>query len=109
MTADGAFEALGSPTRRAVLDQLRSGERTVAQLTTALPVTQSAVSQHMRVLKEAGLVRMRTEGTRHLYSVDLGGLGELRAWVDRFWDDVLTAFTDYANQDAASIAEEDPT
>lgn len=96
MTNVSALNAVGSPSRRAVLDQLRHGELTVRSLTDAIPVTQSAISQHLRVLREAGLVRVREEGTRRLYSVDLDGLGEVRAWVDGFWDDVLAAFVEHA-------------
>lgn len=92
-----ALDAVGNPTRRAVLHLLRSGERTVRELTDALPVTQSAVSQHLRVLGDAGLVTARSEGTRRLYAVDLDGLASVRAWVDSFWDDVLTAFVDHAD------------
>ncbi|MEM9035090.1 MAG: metalloregulator ArsR/SmtB family transcription factor [Actinomycetota bacterium] len=95
MTDEAALDALGNPNRRAVLRLLRDGEQTVRELTDALPVTQSAVSQHLRVLHDAGLVRVREHGTRRLYSVDLGTLGEVRAWVDSFWDDVLTAFVDH--------------
>jgi DNA-binding transcriptional ArsR family regulator len=89
---DSALAAIASPTRRAVLELLRGEPRTVTELTDALPMTQSAVSQHMAVLRDAGLVTTRQAGRRRLYSVDLDGLGEVRAWVDRFWDDVLDAF-----------------
>ena len=102
MTHEAALDAVGNPTRRAVLHLLRDGERTVGQLTDALPVSQGAVSQHLRVLRDAGLVSVRPEGTRNLYSVDLGGLGEVRAWVDSFWDDVLTAFTRHAESEESS-------
>ncbi len=91
-----ALDAVGNPTRRAVLHLLRDDEQTVRELTDALPVTQSAVSQHLRVLHDAGLVTVRAEGTRRLYSVDLGGLAAVRAWVDSFWDDVLGAFVEHA-------------
>jgi DNA-binding transcriptional ArsR family regulator len=90
------FAALADPTRRAVLRLVRDGERSVAELTAALPVTQSAVSQHLRVLKDAGLVRDRPQGTRRLYRVERDGLAPVRAYVDAFWDDVLDAFSAYA-------------
>ena|SRR5689334_24212042 len=91
------FAALADGTRRRVLDHLRDGgEHSVAELTGRLPVSQSAVSQHLRVLREAGLVTGRTSGTRHLYRVDRDGLAILRAYIDRFWDDVLGAFASYA-------------
>lgn len=93
--APDALDCLGSPTRRAVLQLLRDGERSVRELTDDLPVSQPAVSQHLAALREAGLVRVREDGARRLYSVDLGALGEVRAWVDSFWDDVLTAFADH--------------
>lgn len=80
-----------------MLRLLRDGERTVREMTDALPVTQSAVSQHLKVLNDAGLVTARSEGTRRLYAVDLDGLASVRAWVDSFWDDVLTAFVEHAN------------
>lgn len=98
MANDAALDAIGNPTRRTMLTLLHGGEHTVRQLTDALPVTQSAVSQHMRVLREAGLVTVREAGTRRLYSVDLDGLGDVRAWVDGFWDEVLRAFVDHANR-----------
>lgn len=96
---DRALDAVGNPTRRNVLRLLRDGERTVREMTDALPVTQSAISQHLRVLHEAGLVTVRAAGTRRLYSVDLGGLASVRAWVDSFWDDVLDAFVNHAEAD----------
>lgn len=98
MANDAAIEAIGNPTRRAVLELLKGGERTVGELTAAMPITQGAVSQHLKVLKDAGLVQARAEGTRNLYSVDLDGLGEVRAWVDSFWDDVLSAFVEHTDQ-----------
>ena len=92
------LDAVGNPTRRAVLHLLRDGERTVKEMTDELPVTQGAVSQHLRVLKEAGMVTVRADGTRRLYSVDLDGLAEVRAWVDSFWDDVLAALVEHGER-----------
>jgi DNA-binding transcriptional ArsR family regulator len=94
--AGGALTALGDPTRRSVLEALRAGQRSVGEITAGLDVTQSAVSQHLRVLKEAGLVRERRDGTRRLYRVDLEGLAEVRHYLDGFWDDVLAAFLRHA-------------
>ena len=94
--ADAVLDALGDPTRRRLLRLLRDGERTVADLTAALPVTQSAVSQHLRVLREAGLVADRPDGRRRYYRVERDGLAAVRAYVDAFWDDVLLAFAAYA-------------
>ena len=92
MAYGDAFQALADPTRRAVLEELRRGPTPVGRLAERLPVSRPAVSQHLRVLKGAGLVRERREGTRRLYSVDAGGLAELRAYVDGFWEDALQAF-----------------
>jgi DNA-binding transcriptional ArsR family regulator len=96
------LDALGDPTRRAVLELLRGGEQSVRELTDATAVSQPAVSQHLRVLRDAGLVTVRPEGTRRLYRVDLDGLAGLRAWVDGFWDDALSAFVTHAEGEARS-------
>lgn len=95
---DLQWAACADPTRRAVLASLRDGPRPVGDIAAGLPVTQSAVSQHLRVLREAGLVSVTPQGTRRLYQIDLDGLGELRAWFDRFWDDALTAFAKHAEE-----------
>lgn len=92
---DGILHALHDPTRRRLLELLRDGERSVRELTDDLPVTQGAVSQHLKVLRGADLVRVRPEGTRRLYAVTPDGLGPIRAWVDSFWDDALSAFVDH--------------
>ena len=94
------LDALGDPTRRAVLELLRGGEHSVRELTDATAVSQPAVSQHLRVLRDAGLVTVRPEGTRRLYRVDLDGLAGLRAWVDAVWDDALAAFVTHADGEA---------
>jgi len=91
------LNALGDDTRRAVLELLRGGERTVGQLTAALPVSQPAVSQHLKVLRDAGLVAARAEGTRRLYRVERDGFAAVRAYADRFWDEVLDAFVAFAD------------
>lgn len=88
--------ALGDGTRRAVFERLRAGPRAVGEIARGLPVSRPAVSQHLRVLKSAGLVRERRQGTRRLYSVDPNGLAELRAYVDGFWHDVLGEFAKVA-------------
>ena len=92
MTYGVVLQALADSTRRAVFEQLRDGPRTVGEIARELPVSRPAVSQHLRVLKEAGLVADRPEGTRRLYRVDPEGLAELRAYVDAFWDDALAQF-----------------
>jgi DNA-binding transcriptional ArsR family regulator len=83
--------ALGDPTRRAILERLRGGPLAVAEIAQDLPVSRPAVSQHLRVLKDAGLVSERRSGTRRLYRLDLNGLAALRAYLDSFWDEALAA------------------
>jgi DNA-binding transcriptional ArsR family regulator len=94
--------ALAEPTRRRVLEGLRAGPRSVGELTDGVPVSQSAVSQHLRVLREAGLVRERREGTRRVYRVDPDGLGALRFYLDQFWDDALEAFRRFADEEGTT-------
>ena len=91
-----ALEALGDATRRSVFELLREGPRPVGELAAALPVSRPAVSQHLRVLKDADLVRERTEGTRRFYSVNPDAVAELRAYFDEFWDRALEAFKEQA-------------
>lgn len=86
------MDALGDPTRRAIFERLRSGPRAVGELADELPVSRPAVSQHLRVLKEAGLVTERRNGTRRLYRVDPDGVGRLRDYFDEFWNEALAAF-----------------
>jgi DNA-binding transcriptional ArsR family regulator len=88
------LEALGDPTRRSIFERLRRGATSVTELASELPVSRPAVSQHLRVLKEAGLVSERRDGTRRIYRVDPDGLGEVRDYFDDFWSDVLAAFKD---------------
>ncbi len=92
------LDALGDPTRRAVLELVRSHERPVVDIARHLPVSRPAVSQHLRVLKEAGLVRDRQDGNRRLYSVDPRGLAALRDYLGRFWDTALAAFAEAADE-----------
>ena len=87
-----AFAALADPTRRAVLERLAAGPRAVGELAEGLPVSRPAVSQHLKVLKEAGLVSDRQDGARRIYAIDPKGLGGMRAWLDQFWDRALEAF-----------------
>ena len=86
------MDALGDPTRRAIFEQLRRGPRAVGEIAGELPVSRPAVSQHLRVLKEAGLVTERREGTRRLYRLDPDGLGELRDYFDDVWTEALAGF-----------------
>ena len=83
---------MSDPTRRRVFERLRSGPQSVGVLAAGLPVSRPAVSQHLKALKEAGLVIDRSEGTRRVYYIDPDGLGELRRWIDEFWDDALKSF-----------------
>src|SRR5438309_475262 len=93
MAYEGGIGALGDPTRRAIFEQLQGGPRAVGEIARELPVSRPAVSQHLRVLKDAGLVTERREGTRRLYRLDPDGLADLRAYFDRFWDTALADFT----------------
>jgi DNA-binding transcriptional ArsR family regulator len=86
------LEALGDPTRRAVFELLREGPRAVGELALELPVSRPAVSQHLRVLKEAGLVTERRNGTRRLYRIDPGGVDALRTYFETFWAEALASF-----------------
>jgi DNA-binding transcriptional ArsR family regulator len=92
MAYHSALAALADPTRRRVFERLKSGPKPVGKIARGLPVSRPAVSQHLKVLKEAGLVTDRPEGSRRVYYIDPEGLGALRAWLDRFWDDALMAF-----------------
>jgi DNA-binding transcriptional ArsR family regulator len=94
------MDALGDPTRRAILDRLRGGARPVGELAAGLPVSRPAVSQHLRVLEEAGLVAVRKEGTRRVYRLDPGGLEAVRVALDSFWSDALAAYAAAAQEEA---------
>ena len=87
-----ALHCLSDPTRRRVFERLRSGPQSVGVLAQGLPVSRPAVSQHLKALKEAGLVIDRSEGARRVYCIDPDGLGELRRWLDQFWDVALESF-----------------
>ena len=92
MTYQAALQALADPTRREILERLRNGPLPVGAVAQGLPVSRPAVSQHLRVLKDAGLVNEAREGTRRLYGVSARGLVELRRYLDRFWGEVLQSF-----------------
>jgi DNA-binding transcriptional ArsR family regulator len=92
MTYADVLAVLADPTRREVFERLRDGPRPVHAIATGLPVSRPAVSQHLKVLKDAGLVEERSEGVRRIYSLRREGLTELREWLDSFWDDALLAF-----------------
>jgi DNA-binding transcriptional ArsR family regulator len=90
--ADVLFAALSDPTRRQVFERLQSGGRSVGEIARGLPVSRPAVSQHLKVLKQAGLVGDRAEGTRRVYYIDPHGLAAVRTWLDQFWDVALAAY-----------------
>ena len=90
--AAAALAALADPTRRQLIERLRSGPRAVGDLARGVPVSRPAVSQHLAVLKAAGLVRDVADGTRRVYEIDPKGLGAVRAWLDDMWGDALGQF-----------------
>src|SRR5688572_1840317 len=96
-----ALAALADPTRRAVFERLRRGPTAVGELARGLPVSRPAVSQHLRVLEEAGLVKARWEGRRNLYSVDPRGLAPLREWLEGMWQTALESFKEALEKDVA--------
>ena len=92
MAYQSALVALADPTRRSVFEQLLDGPQPVGRIARGMPVSRPAVSQHLKVLKEAGLVTDRAEGTRRVYCIDPHGLADVRRYLDQFWDQALTAF-----------------
>ena len=100
-----SFDALGDSTRRSIVERLAVGPTAVGDLAQDLPVSRPAVSQHLRVLKEAGLVSEMSEGTRRIYRLDPRGIAAMRAWLDAQWSASLTAFAEAADRDI----EKDPT
>ena len=92
MTTNQVLDALGDPTRRAVCERLARGPLPVGRIAAALPVSRPAVSQHLKVLKDAGLVIDRAEGNRRVYQLDPRGVAALHAWLDQIWSDALVAF-----------------
>jgi DNA-binding transcriptional ArsR family regulator len=94
-----AMDALGDPTRRAIFEQLAGGPKAVGQIAEALPVSRPAVSQHLKVLKQAGLVIDRAQGTRRLYQLNPQGIQDLRAYFDQFWNQALVSFKEAAEKE----------
>ena len=92
MAYERILQCLSDTTRRRVFEKLRSGPKAVGAIAQGLPVSRPAVSQHLKVLKDAGLVNDRPEGARRVYYIDPDGLGALRQWLDQFWDQALAAF-----------------
>jgi DNA-binding transcriptional ArsR family regulator len=99
--AEQVLDALGDPTRRAVLRRVRGGARSVGEIAEGLDVSRPAVSQHLRVLKDARLVTDHAEGTRRIYRIDTRGFVAMRKWLDGFWDEALAAFKAAAEREAA--------
>jgi DNA-binding transcriptional ArsR family regulator len=100
---DGGLGLLGDPTRRAIFELLARRPCSVGELAKQLPVSRPAVSQHLRVLRDGGLVVSRAEGTRRVYQLNPAGVSALRTYLDRVWDEALTAF-----HKAAETATDDP-
>jgi len=99
MAYESALAALSDPTRRAVFERLRAGPRSVGEIAEGLPVSRPAVSQHLKALKDADLVRDEARGTARLYRIHAPGLRALRDWIDGFWDEALANFKNYAENE----------
>jgi DNA-binding transcriptional ArsR family regulator len=99
MSNDNAqLAALGDPTRRQIFELVAQRPRSVAEITRAVTVSQSAVSQHLKVLRESQLVRAEPKGASNVYHIDPAGLGQMRAWLDRFWSRTLAAYKEVVEQ-----------
>lgn len=103
---EGALTALGDPTRRAIFECLARGPKAVGQLASELPVSRPAVSQHLRVLKEAGLVADRAAGTRRIYQIQPQGVRAIHAYLDQMWGQALASFQASATAAAATAGDE---
>jgi DNA-binding transcriptional ArsR family regulator len=99
-----AWTALGDPTRRAIFERLAEHPRAVGELASELPVSRPAVSQHLKVLKDAGLVVDRPVGNRRIYQLNPGGLGAMRAQLDGFWAKALAAYKAAAEQTTEEVS-----
>jgi len=103
VTYETTLTALADPTRRLIFERLADGPRSVGELAAGLPISRPAVSQHLKVLKTAGLVNDQAAGNRRLYHMDPDGLGALHAYLDRFWSRSLAAFKDVAEQPSKEV------
>lgn len=101
ITAERVLDALGDRTRRRIFTRLRRRTCSAGELAEGMKVTRSAVSQHLQILRSAGLVMVRADGTRRLYRVDNRGIAAVRRWLDGFWDETLGAFKEAAERAAA--------
>jgi DNA-binding transcriptional ArsR family regulator len=100
MTYEKVIAALADPTRRSILERIGGGEASVGELAEGLPVSRPAVSQHLRVLSDAGLLEVRREGTRRVYRLAPEGAADLRRWLDAMWADALRRFAAEAGRRA---------
>ena len=105
---DARLDLFGDPTRRAIFELLAQHPWSVGELAKQLPVTRPSVSQHLRVLKDGGLVLSRSEGTRRVYRLDPDGVSALRAYLDQVWNEALRAFGEAAEAAATDDEEEKP-
>jgi DNA-binding transcriptional ArsR family regulator len=96
------FAALADPTRREIFERLTKKSMAVGEIADGLPVSRPAVSQHLKVLKDAGLVTMRTVGTRNVYQIDFRAIASMRDYLDRFWNKALAAFKDAVEKENES-------
>lgn len=101
------FDALGDPTRRAIVQLVAQEPRSVQQLADQLPVSRPAVSRHLRLLKDAGLVAVEQVGTRNLYRLDDLGAEEVRRYLEGVWGDAVSRFKNYAEKSASTVADEE--
>lgn len=96
------FAALADPTRREIFERLSRKAMAVGELAAGLPISRPAVSQHLKILKDAGLVTMHSEGTRNVYQIDFRAIASMRAYLDRFWAKALAAFKDAVEKESES-------
>jgi DNA-binding transcriptional ArsR family regulator len=107
MTNMNLFNALGDPTRRRLFERIRQGPCTVTELVATVTVSQPAVSQHLKVLREAQLVQVKKQGRQRIYQLDPKGLEEMRRYMEDLWDDALRAFADEAERMANAAEKAD--
>ena len=105
-SALASLSALGDSTRREIFERVAESPRAVGDLARGLPVSRPAVSQHLKVLKDAGLVREVAEGTRRIYHIDPRGIGAMRDWLDKHWRGALAAFQKFADAESEKEKEE---
>jgi DNA-binding transcriptional ArsR family regulator len=96
--AQQSLSALGDPTRRTIFERVAERPMAVGEIAKDMPVSRPAVSQHLKILKEAGLVRETADGTRRIYHLDPRGIGAMREWLDAHWAQALGAFQAFANE-----------